>query len=105
MSNALGWQIRRVTLTDGRSAVLTPTPKNLPWCRRLVHILYDDRDVGDCDYFVEPVGGWSALAGDPLAALLYHVAAGDVSPDAALGELRKLIPAAPADGDRAAARV
>jgi len=85
-----GWQVRQHWLAGDRPDTILCDHKSLTWVRRLVSTLTDERDAGDCDYFIEPVGGWSALAGNPLAALLHHVAAGDVSPDAALAEIRKL---------------
>ena len=90
MSYNGGWHIRQVYLSGNRSDVIVnPTPKNLTWCRRMVAILTDDRDIGDCEYSIEPCGGWAALP-DPLAVILYHVALGDVSPDIARAEILKL---------------
>jgi len=48
-------------------------------------------DVGAYELAIEPAGGWAALAGDPLAALVYGVAGGDVPPGAALAQLRAMI--------------
>jgi hypothetical protein len=84
-----GWHIRQVYLADGRAVIVNPTPKNLTWCRRMVKVLTDDHDVGDYSYSVEPGSGWAALD-DPVMAILCHVATGDVSPDVALAEIRRL---------------
>jgi hypothetical protein len=89
MTNAGGWQIRQVYLGDGREVIVNPMPKNLTWCRRMVKLLTNGNDAGDCSYNLEPLGGWVAID-DPVMAILCHVAAGDLSAEAALAEIRKL---------------
>jgi hypothetical protein len=96
-----GWRVRRHYF-DGRPSVIEPitaSGRNLPWCRRLVRNLYGESDPGDCEYSIAPLVGWEAVDADPLAAVVYHVAAGDVSPDAALAEIRALTQAS--DGNPA----
>ena len=87
-----GWHVRRHYF-DGRLSEIEPITqrgRNLPWCKRLVRNLYGECDPGDCEYSIAPLAGWGAVDGDPLAAILYHVAAGDLSAEAGLAEVRAL---------------
>lgn len=90
-STAEGWQVKRHWFTGDKPDAVLFGPKNLAYCRRMVATLTDQHDAGDCDYWLEPVNGWSTLDGDPLLAILYHVAAGDLSPKLALAEIRELM--------------
>ncbi len=92
-----GWQIRQHWLTGDQADAILFDCKSLTWCKRLVDTLTDDRDVGDCTYAVEPTGGWSQAEADPLAALLYAIALGHVTPLAALASVNRLIDRAVAE--------
>jgi len=72
-------------LTSGRG-------RSLAWCRKMAAAWRASCfDKGAYELTVEPAGGWAALSGDPLAAIVYGVAGGDLSPEVALAQLRAMI--------------
>jgi len=90
-----GWQLVRYHL-DGRPPELDPLTsgrgRSLAWCRKMAAAWRASCfDKGAYELTVEPAGGWAALSGDPLAAIVYGVAGGDLSPEVALAQLRAMI--------------
>jgi len=87
-----GWQIWR-HFYDGRPPEpdpLTPQGRSLAYCRRWAKNQAENTD-GKCEFSVEPVGGWAAINTDPVAAIVYHVAHGDLDPEVATARLKGLL--------------
>lgn len=95
MITPAGWQLTRYYL-DGRPPEPDPLTarrgRSLAWCRKMAAAWRAScYDKGTFELAIEPAGGWVALRDDRLAALVYGVADGDVPPQAALAQLRKMI--------------
>jgi len=90
-----GWQLKRY-FYDGQPPELDPLTsargRSLAWCKKMATAWRAScYDRGHYELAIEPAGGWEGLAGDPLAALVYALAGGDLPPEAALAQLRAMI--------------
>jgi len=89
-----GWQIWR-HYYDGRApepdTALTPAGRSLAYCRRWARYQAENDQRGLCEFSVEPVGGWASINTDPVAAIVYHVAHGDLDPEVATARLKGLL--------------
>jgi hypothetical protein len=90
-----GWRLMRIYY-NGKPPEVDPLTcggaASLSWCQRMKRLWEASYlNDGQFDLSVEPCGGWAALDGDPLAAIVYATAAGDLSAESAIAQLRPMM--------------
>ncbi len=90
----VGWHVRLYPLSGDPPMTLVTTEggRSRKYARKCAEI-YRASFVNDglAEIVIEPVRGWENVNNDPLTAIVYAVAEGDVPPDLAVKQIRRLM--------------